>query len=108
MPEKIEASSATLRATYNSPSGPTDFQHVIIAPTPDNVGSIDTQAKMIYLSELRASSKMLQEEINQFLTDKMEEDKRAAGQENTSETSKQKTKDELEEENYGEEAEDDT
>ncbi|KAK5030237.1 hypothetical protein LTR13_008255 [Exophiala sideris] len=106
MPD-LDESSPVLRATYQSQTGSKDFQHVI--PTPPNHGtkSLDVQAKTKYLSDLRASSKKLQEDINKFLTEKMEEDKRAQGPVNTNGASKQKAEDELEEETYGEEVPED-
>ncbi|ETI28719.1 hypothetical protein G647_01170 [Cladophialophora carrionii CBS 160.54] len=101
--------SASLSATYDSPSGHRDFAYTVSTPPVQSDGSIDTKAKTTYLSELRASTRRLQEDINKFLTEKMEEDKKAAGQDGPSGASRQKSKDELEEENYGEEtAEDDT
>lgn len=105
MPEDAASSSASLSATYVSPSGSRNFERMISLPQIERNGSIGAQAKTKYLSELRSSSKRLQEDINKFLTQMMEKDKTVPGQ--TSE--KQKTKDELEEEHYGEEAaEDDT
>ncbi|KIV80107.1 hypothetical protein PV11_07629 [Exophiala sideris] len=106
MPD-LDESSSVLRATYQSPTGSKDFQHVISAPHNGATKSLDVQAKTKYLSDLRASSKKLQEDINKFLTEKMEEDKRAQGQVNTIGASKQKAEDELEEETYGEEVPED-
>ena len=101
--------SANLSATYDSPSGHKDFLHSIPAPQIKGDGSIDVQQKTNYLSELRVSSKKLQEDINKFLTEKMEEDKKTAIQHGQNGVSTQKSKDDLEEENYGEEnAEDKT
>lgn len=91
---------------YDSPSGAQQFQHVIPSSAVEKDGSVDGPAKRNYLSQLRLSSKKLQEDINAYLTDKMEEDKRASGLQKEGAPS-QKTKDELEEENYGEEPEED-
>ncbi|KIW35681.1 uncharacterized protein PV07_02366 [Cladophialophora immunda] len=95
--------STVLSATYNSPSGSKQFRYEILAPQIKEDGSLNTGAQTKYVSELRSSSKKLQEDINKFLTEKMEEDKKQTGQGSEDGTSKQKTKDELEEENYGEE-----
>ncbi len=103
MPGTTERSSARLSAVYETPSGLKDFAHTIPTPQVKNEGSVETEAKSKYLSELRASTKNLQEDINKFLTEKMEEDKKAASQNSLDDVSKQKSKDELEEENYGEE-----
>ncbi|KAL6249895.1 hypothetical protein RBB50_003751 [Rhinocladiella similis] len=98
--------STVLKASYLSPSGVVDIQHVITTPASH---AFDTEAKTQYLGELRASSRKLQDEINKFLTNKMEEDRTAQDQARSGGTSLQKTQDELEEENYGEEvAEEDT
>lgn len=64
---------------------------------------------MAYLSELRTSAKQLQEDVNVFLTKKMEEDKATAGREGVvgsapgDKKGVEKSRDEIEEENYGEE-----
>lgn len=108
MPDITETQKANLSATYDSPSGHKDFVHTISTPQVDNNGAAATAGKTKYLSELRTSTKKLQEEINKFLTEKMEEDKKAVGEEGQNGTSKQKSEDELEEENYGEENMDET
>jgi hypothetical protein len=96
--------SEPLTATYHSPSGEQTFDHALTTPKVNSDGSFDPSTKKNYLSDLRQSSKKLQQDINKFLTEKMEEDKRAIGENGTA---KEKSKDELEEENYGEENEDD-
>ncbi|KAI1629098.1 EKC/KEOPS complex, subunit Gon7 [Exophiala viscosa] len=103
----LNDSSAVLRAEYQSPTGSKDFQHAISAPASQDTKPLDTRAKTKYLSDLRASSRKLQEDINKFLTEKMEEDKKAQGQVTTKGTSNQKAEEELEEETYGEEAPED-
>ncbi len=109
MSDRTDVLSSSLRATYYSHTGHKDFSHTLTAPPVRKDGAVDLQAKTKYLSELRASTKTLQQDINKFLTAKMEEDKQAIAQNDLKNTSKQKSKDELEEENYGEEnAEDET
>ena len=103
MSNNTSPASADLRATYLSPASSKHFQHTILAPRSGSEKIHQTQAKIEYLSKLRASTKTLQEEINKFLTEKMDEDKIAAGQEAVAGTSKPKTEDEAEEANYGEE-----
>ncbi|EXJ79559.1 hypothetical protein A1O3_07838 [Capronia epimyces CBS 606.96] len=93
--DNAEGSSATLSAVYHSPSGDKAFRHSTPLPQPGRGRALDVQAKTKYLADLRASGKKLQEEINKFLTEKMEEDRTGVSQ--------QKAGDELEEENYGEE-----
>jgi hypothetical protein len=98
----------TLSATYtnSSTSPPTTHQlsYPISAPIPTS-GSTFVKDKTAYLCDLRKSAKRLQDEVNIFLTQKMEEDKLHAmknghdGQEKAG----TKTADEAEEENYGEE-----
>ena len=103
---KEQGSKGSLTATYTSPNGSKVFVHPISTPLPTSTTCTDVKQKTAYLSELRNSSKTLQDEINVFLTQKMEEDKRkAAGAEKMVGG---KAMDEVEEENYGEEgAEDD-
>ena len=103
MPEAPGGPSASLSATYESPSGHKDFVYAVTTPHVQNRDLIEAHAKSKYLSELRASTKRLQDDVNKFLTEKMEEDKKTADQDRLNGTSKQKSKDELEEENYGEE-----
>ena len=105
MSKAADDSTMLLKATYDSPSGHKDFANAISAPQSKNDGTANIQAKTKYLSELRASSKNLQEDINKFLTTKMEEDKKTTEQDIKNAAAKQRPKDELEEENYGEENE---
>ncbi|KAH0841352.1 hypothetical protein AYO21_04947 [Fonsecaea monophora] len=107
MSNPSDHSPTALTASYNSPSESKHFQYTITAPQTQDDGSLSAEAKTKYVSELRASSKKLQEDINKFLTEKMEEDKKQTGQHSEDSTLKQKSKDELEEENYGEENEQD-
>lgn len=96
-----EESQASLRARYQSPSTIKEITHPIKAPIPDEPVKQNpqyTKAKTTYLSELRLTAKVLQDEINIFLTHKMSEDKAAADAAD-SET----TKEAGEEEMYGEE-----
>jgi hypothetical protein len=106
MPGISDDASAALKASYRSPVGSKDFQYVISTSTSSKNTSVDTLSKTKYLSELRASTKLLQDDINQFLTEKMEEDKKSEAAKGAS---GHEAIDEVEEENYGEEAgEDDT
>ena len=86
-----------LTAQYSSPTGKKDFTLALSTKCSRNPGVAE---KTAYLSELRSSTKKLQENINAFLTAKMEEDKAVAAGKNDS---KLKAQDEMEEENYGEE-----
>lgn len=88
-----ESPQASLRATYTSPQLTNDFQHLLKAPP--NPASVDQ--KRAYLSELLSSVKLVQEEVNAFLTRKMEDDKVLA------QGAKAPRQEEKEEENYGEE-----
>lgn len=91
-----------LMAHYESPAGTKDFNLPLSAKCPTNPS---VEEKTAYLSELRASTKKLQEDINAFLTQKMAEDKaREANPDVTDSKSKAKKRDEVEEENYGEDA----
>jgi hypothetical protein len=102
-------SHVTLFAIYTNPSTSTPSNHQFSQPISAPIPATDSTSitdKTAYLSELRTSTKTLQDEVNVFLTQKMEEDKlhtvttrdgvqvKKAGE---------KTTDEVEEENYGEE-----
>ena len=86
------ASEAT-SATYTAPDSSHVFEQIPIA----TIGA-DVQSKKEYFTALRTSTKLLQHDINVFLTQKMEEDKAI-----TNGASQHAIKDEEEEENYGEE-----
>ncbi|KAF7595272.1 hypothetical protein BBP40_006772 [Aspergillus hancockii] len=85
-----------LRAVYSAPQATETFKHSISSPVPapENV-----QSKVAYLSELRKLVPTLQNDINVFLTERMEEDKKAA----EAQGCQLSEKDRKEEENYGEE-----
>ena len=76
---------AALTATYSSPSHDSENPHTFNRPLATSLGlsrpaepSGNTQAKTAYLSELRTATTELQAEINEFLTQRMEEDKAVA------------------------------
>lgn len=97
------SSPPVLKASYTSPASSQTFAHPITAPPPPkNVvpSAESTKLKSAYLAELRLSTKKMQEEINVFLTRKMEEDKAAAATNGKAEGEKEE---EREEERYGEE-----
>lgn len=79
--------TSTLHATYTSPTTQKTFVH----PLPPSASIKSTEEKTIYLSALRKSVVRLQEEVNGYLTTKMDEDKASAADEKA------------EDENYGEE-----
>jgi hypothetical protein len=83
----------TLHAKYASPKTAQSFEHPLPAISPNH----STAEKTAYLSALRSSVVKLQEEINVFLTRKMDEDSA------TGHGAATKVYDEKEEENYGEE-----
>ncbi|KAG9769662.1 hypothetical protein KCU88_g6812, partial [Aureobasidium melanogenum] len=107
MADNGQGSSATLSAVYHSPSDAKTFRINIPSSDFANEHVSDPRAKSTYLAGLRAATKKMQEEVNIFLTEKMEQDKQAAGDAGRTDGSKQKADDELEEENYGEEGVDD-
>lgn len=85
-------SNTSLKADYASPNSTKTFTQ----PLPP-ASNESTQEKTMYLSALRKSVVKLQEEVNGFLTTKMEEDKALAA------SAGMKADDKAEEENYGEE-----
>ncbi|KAL8829172.1 MAG: hypothetical protein Q9191_002166 [Dirinaria sp. TL-2023a] len=93
--EKTRSSEA-LKADYAAPSEAKSFAY----PLPP-ASNESTEQKTAYLSALRESVTKLQDDINGFLTNKMEEDKASASLAGTT------VDDRKEEENYGEEDVDD-
>lgn len=87
-----EDSGTTLTADYASPTTTKTFTH----PLP-SASNASVKEKTNYLSALRKSVVKIQEEVNGFLTTKMEEDKALAV------SAGMKADDRAEEENYGEE-----
>ncbi|KAJ5263832.1 hypothetical protein N7478_011437 [Penicillium angulare] len=84
------AAESPLRATYTAPDATKSFQFTIPPASQDSFA-----AKQAHLAALRSEVPKLQDEINVYLTARMEEDKKAQGQ-----LSEKEAK---EEENYGEE-----
>ncbi|KAJ5081300.1 hypothetical protein NUU61_009564 [Penicillium alfredii] len=80
-----------LHAVYTAPQASRTFEHAI----PVDSATDAVAAKQAHLTALQSFVPKLQEEINVFLTERMEEDKKAQGQ-----ISEKEAK---EEENYGEE-----
>jgi hypothetical protein len=83
-----------LIAEYSSPTAASHFFAQKFSASPQNSS---TEERTVALSGLRTAIGKLQDEVNVFLTQKMEEDKREAG--NPAETAIEAK----EEENYGEE-----
>lgn len=81
-----------LQATYTSPTSSKTFTHSL-----PSAPAASTEAKTAYLSALRRSVVKLQEDLNGFLTTKMEEDKTLVASAGI------KANDKAEEDNYGEE-----
>lgn len=87
-------SSPALTAVYTSPDT-TSGSTISSAPLPELASTPSTDERVAFLAALQKAVKTSQEDVNTFLTRKMEEDKAAAG--------KQELEDEKLEENYGEE-----
>lgn len=87
-----------LKAEYAAPTSSKQFSHTLPSCT-----TTSTKEKSVYLSALRASVVRLQDEVNIFLTDKMEEDKTLAALVGVKGDDDQK-----DEENYGEEVVDES
>lgn len=85
-----QQSQLKLQVVYTAPDTTQTFQHAI----PESDGNSFT-TKQAHLTALQSLVPKLQEEVNIFLTQKMEEDKKAQGA-----ISEKEAK---EEENYGEE-----
>ena len=96
-----------LEAVYTCPTATKTFRHPVTSAVVDVDTDTYVKSKTEYLADLRSSTKLLQEQINTFLTQKMEEDKNLGGIKAASSAQHIKTGDEVEEENYGEENADD-
>lgn len=72
-PSNQASTPSSLQASYTSPSATQAFTHTL----PSAIAT-STEEKTHYLSSLRQSVVKLQDEINEFLTGKMEEDKEMA------------------------------
>lgn len=86
-----------LTARYSSSTGTKDFTCGLSVKCSPKATVHETTA---YLSELRSGTKTMQENVNKFLTEKMEEDKTQGP---STKSTKIEGQDEVEEENYGEE-----
>lgn len=91
-----KAESNQLKAAYSSPTGKQTFESPL---SPITDANRSTQEKTAYLSDLRAKTSKLQDDINAFLTQKMEEDKTLQA----SSGQKAKVDEDKEEMMYGEE-----
>jgi H+/gluconate symporter-like permease len=81
----------TLKAVYTAPGATQTFQHAV--PTPTSTSNADPlAAKQSHLTALQSLVPQLQDQVNVFLTARMEEDKGKISEEEAKE-----------EENYGEE-----
>ena len=85
-------SNTSLAASYVGPSSSHTFDHSL-----PSARITSTKEKTIYLAALRHSVVQLQDNVNNFLTAKMDEDKALATNGGV------KADDKVEEENYGEE-----
>lgn len=93
--------SVALHALYTAPHPPTShtFSHPISLPATSASPEEEVKVKSAYLAELKGLVTQLQGEINVFLTERMEEDKKAAEAQGKKDTDREAK----EEENYGEE-----
>lgn len=96
----MNTSEPVLSADYNSPNGSHTFQCEL--PKPEENASSQTT---LFLFALRSGTIQLQQDINSFLTARMEEDKMAA--EKVGEATRSKEEEAKDEDNYGEEIDDD-
>ena len=74
-PSSTSTLTSTLQAGYTSPNTSQTFTHSLPSVSASNQS---TKQKTQYLSSLRRSVVQLQDEVNGFLTTKMEEDKALA------------------------------
>ncbi|KAI9760015.1 MAG: hypothetical protein M4579_001954 [Chaenotheca gracillima] len=94
------AKGSNLVADYKSPSASETFTKPI---SPSTSTPLNTSGKTAHLASIRAAIPKLQDDINAFLTQKMEEDKGPQAARDANGTNKTAIDDAKEEENYGEE-----
>lgn len=93
-----------LTAIYRSSNGTKEFKRSVQEPTTSSDLVTSKEEKTAYLSALRSSVTALQDEVNVYLTQKMEEDKAAEKGGDTGRSQENGVIDEAkEEELYGEE-----
>jgi Gon7 family len=80
-----------LSAAYISPTGTKTFTYAV-----PSISTASTEDKTLYLAALRTAVPKLQDEVNEFLTKKMDEDKAKL-------VTDSKIDEKAEEDNYGEE-----
>lgn len=95
------SSQQVLRAVYESSQPSTrTFEYMLSSPIASSKSLAEnTKVKVAYLTELRSLVPKLQDEINSFLTERMEEDKKEAEAQGRQLSAKEAK----EEANYGEE-----
>jgi phosphoribosylanthranilate isomerase len=91
------SASAKLSADYKSPTG----QHTFSYEVPAVSGNQSTEETTDFLAKLRQSAVQMQQDINTFLTQKMDEDKAMESTKDVQHTAK--VDEDKEEDNYGEE-----
>ncbi|KAK5175362.1 uncharacterized protein LTR77_000501 [Saxophila tyrrhenica] len=91
-------SAPRLKADYRAPDISETFTSTVPSPPADGTVQ-DVATKTAYLSALRSGVTELQGNVNTFLTQRMEDEKAAQ----SGATASRKTKEEREEEMYGEE-----
>jgi len=97
MTTSASSTSAKLSADYRSPAGQYTFGYEVPAVSENQ----STEETTVFLAKLRQSAVQMQQDVNTFLTQKMEEDK---AMESTKEVQQNaKVDEDKEEDNYGEE-----
>lgn len=90
---------SSVKAIYGSSTHSKTFEKSLSSP-----GPTEAKSKTAYLAGVRSATKQLQDDINVFLTAKMEEDKANASAPATgSHANESEFRDEEEEQTYGEE-----
>ena len=99
-----DTKKTSIKAYYSSTVDSRNFELPIAVPVPSPQDADFTKSKSAFIGDVRAQTKKLQDQVNVFLTQKMEEDKtKAAPRTKTNGTRAHDGNEEAEEENYGEE-----
>lgn len=100
MPSDNPPDMNSICAVYTSPASTQTFEQPISSPLSNGPPTEKTRTKTAYLAELRQLVPKIQTDVNVFLTERMEEDKKAAEAQGRQVSEKEAAE---EEENYGEE-----
>ena len=100
----LDKNTTSIKATYSSPDDSKEVDIPITYPFPSPEDADYPRSKSAFIGDVRSQTKKLQDQINVFLTQKMEEDKvKTASGATLNGTGARPVNEDAEEESYGEE-----